>query len=596
MRLFKEYAEFGITGRRAALFGLVSVGAALFEGFGVAMFLPVLQYLEKDRDVAALRAGSRAWDMLARGFEAVGLAVGLEGLLALLVLLMFARVGMTYLRRAYVAWLTQDILHCIQSGFFSHYMRASLDLFEQVSTGRLVNLLTTEAQRVSGYCNGVFQFCALGLVVAGYAAVLLWLSPPMTLVALALLAISALVVSRAVNRQTREASQSTTAANRDLSFLLVELLGAVRLVKLSAADQRESERMSATSRTVRRNYYRLKILNAQVELILEPIAILAGAIVLYASFTYFSMSLAQIGVFMLVLVRLLPLSKELLMARQTLLSCLGSVNEVRSGLRQAKAAREPESVGGKEFVPLRQGIEVQGLRFTYPGKATPALDGVDLFIPAGRMTALVGPSGAGKSTLADCLAALRRPQQGRILFDGAPSGDFDLASLRRGMAFVSQDTSLLNDTVRANLAFPRPEATDQEIWSALERARAKEFVLALPKGLDTVLGERGVQLSGGQRQRLSLARALLEGAAVLILDEPTSALDSETEKDIQEVMDRMRREGRVTFVVIAHRLSTIRSADQIVVIRDGRVSGQGRHAELMASEDWYSKLNALQAG
>jgi ABC-type multidrug transport system fused ATPase/permease subunit len=307
------------------------------------------------------------------------------------------------------------------------------------------------------------------------------------------------------------------------------------------------------------------------------------------------MSLAQIGLFMLILLRLLPVCKEVLRSWQTLMSAMGSNQAVRKGILDAKM--EFEELGGrKKFNRLEKGIRLDSVTFSYSADRPPALQNVNLLIPAGKMTALVGPSGSGKSTLVDLLPLLRRPQKGKILFDDQPAEDYDLQSLRRAIAFVSQDTFIFNDTVLKNLSFTRPDASNAEIWAVLEKSGAREFIESLPNGLDTPLGERGVMLSGGQRQRIALARALIQQVPVLILDEPTSSLDSEVEKDIQESLASMRQTGNLTIIVIAHRLSTIRNADKIVVLQKGQIIQEGTHDELMVSEDWYARIQGLQSG
>jgi ABC-type multidrug transport system fused ATPase/permease subunit len=252
--------------------------------------------------------------------------------------------------------------------------------------------------------------------------------------------------------------------------------------------------------------------------------------------------------------------------------------------------------GPRSFSRLRSGIGFRDVSYTYPGKTTEALSEINLDIPAGRVTALVGPSGAGKSTLADIISRLRIPQQGVVRYDGIDGSEFDLASLRNEVSHVSQEALVLDDTVAENLRYVRANATDADIWDALARAQAAEFVAALGQGLETRLGERGAVLSGGQKQRLSLARALLQDSKVLILDEPTSALDSETERSITMALDELRKNGDLTIVIIAHRLSTIRDADQIIVIDGGRILEAGSHDELILSEEWYARASGIQAG
>jgi ATP-binding cassette subfamily C protein len=222
--------------------------------------------------------------------------------------------------------------------------------------------------------------------------------------------------------------------------------------------------------------------------------------------------------------------------------------------------------------------------FRYPATDTNILRQIDLALPARQTIALVGPSGAGKSTLADIILGLLAPSEGQILLDNRPLDTAATRHWRQAVAYVPQDTFLFHDTVRANLLWAAPAATEADLWGSLQLAAAAEFVTALPEGLDTVLGDRGIRLSGGERQRLALARALLRKPALLLLDEATSALDSEHEQRIQTAIHQLH--GELTIVLIAHRLSTVRYADQIVVMEQGQIVERG---------DWET-LSANQAG
>ncbi|MER3478097.1 MAG: ABC transporter ATP-binding protein, partial [Leptolyngbya sp. ERB_1_2] len=217
---------------------------------------------------------------------------------------------------------------------------------------------------------------------------------------------------------------------------------------------------------------------------------------------------------------------------------------------------------------------------------------VDLWLPKGTTLALVGSSGAGKSTLADLLPRFYDPTAGRILIDDRDLKDFELRSLRRSMGIVSQDTFLFNDSVRNNLAYARRTASDDEILEATKRANAYEFIIKLPQGFDTLIGDRGVMLSGGQRQRLAIARALLRDPEILILDEATSALDTVSERLVQSAIDELSRDR--TTLVIAHRLSTVQKADQIAVLDQGCVVEVGTHIELLKQGGLYAQLYAMQ--
>jgi subfamily B ATP-binding cassette protein MsbA len=248
--------------------------------------------------------------------------------------------------------------------------------------------------------------------------------------------------------------------------------------------------------------------------------------------------------------------------------------------------------GQRSLQRARGDIDFDGITFAYNAEKGAVLSGVALQVAAGQKVAIVGKSGGGKSTLVGLLPRLYEPQQGVVRLDGVDVREYRLGDLRRQVSLVSKDVVLFNDTIRANIAFGRPDATDAEIEAAAEAAYVMEFAAELPQGLDTEIGDRGAQLSGGQRQRISIARALLKDAPVLILDEATSALDTESERRIQAAFDSLMQ-GR-TVLVIAHRLSTIESADRIAVIDEGRVAEQGSHAELIARGGLYAQLHRLQ--
>jgi len=251
---------------------------------------------------------------------------------------------------------------------------------------------------------------------------------------------------------------------------------------------------------------------------------------------------------------------------------------------------------GVPAAPARGGLAVElvDVRFTYPGRTRPALDGVSLRIHDGSTVAVVGPSGAGKTTVANLLLRFWDPQSGAIRLFGHDLREYQLDELRRRIALVAQDTYLFNDTLRANVMLARPDADDAALGLAIERAALQELVAGLPDGLDTIVGERGAQLSGGQRQRVAIARAFLKDAPVLILDEATSHLDAVSEAAVRAALERLARDR--TTLVIAHRLSTVRDADAIVVLEDGKLVEVGRHAELLARGDLYAHLVARQLG
>jgi subfamily B ATP-binding cassette protein MsbA len=251
-----------------------------------------------------------------------------------------------------------------------------------------------------------------------------------------------------------------------------------------------------------------------------------------------------------------------------------------------------EKKDARDLPSLTRAIELRNVSFGYANEERSVLREVSLEIPAGSMVALVGESGGGKSTLTKLLPRFHDPVSGGVYWDGIDLRDAKISSLRRQIALVTQETVLFNDTVRHNIAYGKPEATQAEIEEAARIAFAHDFIMELPHKYDTIVGERGTFLSGGQRQRLAIARSLLVDAPVLILDEATSALDAESERFVQQAIANLVRNR--TTVVIAHRLSTIRRADTIVVMESGRITEMGSHAELLAKGGQYRRLYELQ--
>jgi subfamily B ATP-binding cassette protein MsbA len=302
------------------------------------------------------------------------------------------------------------------------------------------------------------------------------------------------------------------------------------------------------------------------------------------------MNTAQFLTFMFFLARSYDPMRKLSRLQNAMSQALAAARHVWEVMDEhAEIKERPDAV---ELPPLRRGIEFRDVHFSYGDEGRVVLRGVSLTVPAGKMVALVGESGGGKSTLTKLLPRFHDPTSGEVLWDGIDLRDARISSLRRQLALVTQETVLFNDTVRYNISYGWPEASDEQIHQAARTALAHDFIIELPDGYDTIIGERGTFLSGGQRQRLAIARAVLIDAQMLVLDEATSALDAESEQLVQRAIGNLIQDR--TTIVIAHRLSTVRRADLIVVIERGQILEQGTHAELLARGGQYQRLYEMQ--
>jgi ATP-binding cassette subfamily B protein/subfamily B ATP-binding cassette protein MsbA len=427
------------------------------------------------------------------------------------------------------------------------------------------------------------------LMLITYLVVLINLSPWLLVAAICMAGVLALVQQQLLPRIRTRAVESTEL-ERELSSRMTENIQGLRLLhtsgQLDVADQVVANQTRAVEINSRAQT-RLNAVNAPIIVTLPilMIAVIAGLSVLFFGDRN-SGVLPSLVTFVVALQRLNGTYGNL---SQTLLQLKNnSANlDVLNGFLNHKD-KQFRSRGGNTFEAIHQGIELRNVSLRYAPELEPALTDINLILPKGQTIALVGSSGAGKSSIADLLAGLYDPSEGKILVDDTNRATFDLVSWQQRLGVVSQDTFLFNATIAENIAFGTPGASRQGIEMAAEQAQAARFIKTLPDGFETLVGERGYRLSGGQRQRLSLARAILRDPELLILDEATSALDSESERLVQQAIDRFH--NKHTVLVIAHRLSTIVNADLICVMENGAIIERGRHDQLLSKNGRYAKL------
>ena len=498
----------------------------------------------------------------------------------------------TYISRINMAKIGQHIVAAVQKRMFTQIMHADLAWVSNTHSGRFISGFLYDANRVRDtITTSVIDFGQNLLTVFALVGAMFWLNWKLALMGAAVIPVVGLVV-RQLGRRTRKAAKLNMEGSGDLTAVISEALKGIRVVKAYDQETTESARASRTIDRVRHNA--MKAIKARS--MASPITGMLSGIGV-AAVIYFGGRSVQTG--FLTIGDLGGFLSAMLLAYEPLKKLANTQTLMHEGV--AAAARifpildiEPSITAPEDAKPLdiKDGaIRFENVHFHY-GDGTPALNGVDIEVPKGHTVALVGPSGAGKSTILNLVPRFYDPTSGRVLIDGQDVRDVTLSSLRAASSLVTQEPFLFDDTIRANIAYGSPGATDAEIEEAARNAAAHEFIAALPKGYNTIVGEAGFKLSGGQRQRIAIARAMLKNAAILLLDEATSALDTASEIQVQNALSRLM-EGRTT-LVIAHRLSTIKHANTICVIDEGRVVERGSHAELVARGGLYAELSRSQ--
>ena len=485
---------------------------------------------------------------------------------------------------------TQGLVrHDMLVALHAHLLTLPLGYFHKHRAGELVSRLTIDAGSVSGALDVIVrQFLQSTAQVTLTLAVMFRTDALFTIAILTLGSVH-LLVTRVLKNLVYRVSRRVADRQGDLGARLLETFAGIRAIKSFAAERHESRQVSAVADAYRRAARRARIagevdmpirlmadgLVAAVVLVITFHAVSDGRLTLQAAALFFYLSQQFLG----------PLSS---IFRQGL--ALAATRGTAARILEMFGTRSGMLDGTVAAGPLQRGIVLDAVSFAHePGR--PVLSDVSLEIRRGETVAVVGPSGSGKTTLGDLVLRLFDVGAGTIRYDGTDIRDFTQASYRGHFGVVAQDALLFNATVRDNVVFHRP-ADPEALAHALWAANAEEFVRELPKGLDTVLGDRGVRLSGGQRQRIAIARAIYARPSLLVLDEATSALDSEAEREVQKAIDRIGRE--MTIIVIAHRLSTIVHADRIVVLSRGRVEAIGPHLDVLESSPTYRRLHALQ--
>jgi subfamily B ATP-binding cassette protein MsbA len=484
-------------------------------------------------------------------------------------------------------WVISRVLNDLRAKAFERLLRLPAARFHEESTGKIINTVINDVRQVVDMINSVFvAYVRDVLVVLGLLGSLLWMNWKLTVVALVVVPLTAVIV-RTTTKRLRNLNRENQRVTQEMTQVVDEAARGHQVIRVFSGEEYERRRFGARSEALRGFSQRMTVAFAAT----TPITQVSTAIALSVVIVLAIQSGMTAGEFTQFVTMMLML-----------LTPLKALSEVNGPMQRGMAAAETvftmidspveNDTGTHQLGRSRGHLQFKDVTFSYPGTQAPALTGVTLDVQPGHTVALVGMSGGGKSTFVNLVTRFYDPQAGSVVLDGVPYHDIALTSLRAQLAMVSQNVILFDDTLAANIAYGVEKIDAARLANAVKAAHLTDVVANLPEGLNAHIGENGMRLSGGQRQRVAIARAIYKDAPILILDEATSALDNESERAVQAALD-MLMAGRTT-LVIAHRLSTIERADRIVVLEHGRIVEQGTHAQLLAAGGMYANLYRLQ--
>ena len=492
------------------------------------------------------------------------------------------------------------IVKDIRNRIYNKILNLPIGFFSQERKGDIIARMSGDVNEVETSITASIEMLIKDpILIVLYFGFLVFLSPEMMLVMLTFVP-AFIWVMGVIGKQLKRQSLQAQTLWSDTMAQVEETLGGLRVIKAFNAEKKMSDRFEGVTDRMRRKINRVNTRQASA----HPVSEFLGTVMIMAVLAFGGyliirgkglfggrfMDASQFIFFMIILYSVIEPIKELSRATYGIPKGLASMERINRILEAENPIREaPDAEGIKDFSDR---ISFEGVQFSYES-GREVLKGVNLEIPRGKMVAIVGESGAGKSTLVDLIPRFYDATDGRITIDGKDIKSLKVKDLRSLMGNVNQDPILFNDTIFNNIAFGVENATEEEVIAAAKIANAHDFIMEKPEGYQTNIGDRGTKLSGGQRQRLSIARAILKNPPILILDEATASLDTESERIVQDALDRLM--STRTTIAIAHRLSTVKNADEIIVLHEGKVVERGRHEELIALDGYYKKLNDMQS-
>lgn len=617
-----------------ALTVILGFSGALFNGVSTTLIVPlILNFIGQNQQI---KEGPFLIQYLMKPFDNLPENYQLLALTSTVIFVIILKNLTNYTGVLVSSALSRAIVSDLRSAGVRLLLDVDLDYYSKAKIGDVINQLGGEIARTASAISLAISIFTHTITVFLFICLLVAISWKLTLISTIMLVFVYKINQYFINR-AQVFGQQLSQMSAGYSVRLLETLNGMRLIKGTANEEREYQKLLTLIKTreqadfqAQANFAAIGPINEVLSIIIVVFIVICGRLLFAHNIDSF---IPLLLTYLFLLFRTLPLISQLNSTRSRFANASCSVQIVEEFLQRFKIIDHSQKKRHQQSIPivasphitlenyqktclknqedleliwckpfmkngylpyqsLQEGIRFENISFSYSSQDSLVLQDINLFLPKGKTLALVGSSGSGKSTLADLLTRFYDPTQGRITLDNIDLRDFDLNSIRQVMGIVSQDTFLFNTSVRENIAYAKPGATEKEIIMAAKRANAYEFIENLDDGLETKIGDRGVLLSGGQRQRIAIARALLQNPEILILDEATSALDTVSERLVQEAIEQLSFQR--TTLVIAHRLSTVQKADQIAVLDRGRIVEVGTHQNLLNKEGYYAKLYSLQ--
>jgi subfamily B ATP-binding cassette protein MsbA len=593
--------------KQLALSVFFTILFSIFSGVSIYLAIPLLETLFSQDYISALnKLGSSSgflsdlkntfFSFLFRYVFSGTHSEALIKICLVIVVAFFFKDISGYLQGYFMAYVEQGLVKDIRNEVYRHMHTLSLGYFTSERTGNLISRITNDVNIINTGISATFlNLVREPLLIAVFLVIAISINWRLTLISLLVLPFALYFISKLGLRLHKE-SRISQERMADITSVLQETISGVKVVKAFGMEEFENKKFQTQTWRYFKSLLKITRIRNLASPITEFLSVVAGVVIIW----YGGMQVLELGTmrasefltFLIAIFQIMPPVKELTSVNNRIQESTSAAKRVFEILDIEPDIKEaPNAIELKEF---KDEIVFENVWFSYNGTKNGdfILKGINLKVKKGEILAIVGPSGAGKSTLVDLIPRFYDPTEGRILIDGIDLRMIKIKSLRDKIGIVTQETILFNDTIRNNIAYGLEDCPIDKIIEVAKAANAHDFIMQLPNGYDTVIGERGMKLSGGQRQRISIARALLKNPPILILDEATSNLDAESEILVQEAIERLMQ-NRTVFV-IAHRLSTIRNADRIIVIDNGRIVQEGKHEELIHQDGLYKKLYEMQ--